>query len=70
MNPVARTPDFTEYKQRMHRLIQQNAKTEDSNANKSLGFVRRNLSECASQMKSVAYTTFVPPRVLLYSVGS
>ena len=37
MNPVARKPDFTEYKQRMHRLIQEIAKTEDSNANKPLG---------------------------------
>ena len=30
-------------------------------ANKTLGFVRRNLSECTSQVKSVAYTTMVRP---------
>ena len=32
-------------------------------ANKTLGFVRRNLSECTSQVKSVAYTTMVRPRL-------
>ena len=32
-------------------------------ANKTLGFVRQNLSECTSQVKSVAYTTMVRPRL-------
>ena len=31
--------------------------------NKTLGFVRPNLSECTSQVKSVAYTTMVRPRL-------
>ena len=32
-------------------------------ANKTLGFVRRNLSTCTSQVRSVAYTTMVRPRL-------
>ena len=32
-------------------------------ANKTLGFVWRNLSKCTSQVKSVAYTTMVRPRL-------
>ena len=32
-------------------------------ANKTLGFVRRNISECTSQVKYVAYTTMVRPRL-------
>ena len=32
-------------------------------ANKTLGFVRRNLSECTFQVKCVAYTTLVLPRL-------
>ena len=32
-------------------------------ANKTLGFVRRNLSKCKYRVKSVAYTTIVHPRL-------
>ena len=34
-------------------------------ANKTLGFLRRNLSECTSKVKSVAYTTMICPRLEL-----
>ena len=32
-------------------------------ANKTLGFVRRNLSDCSAPVKSAAYTTMVRPRL-------
>ena len=50
-----------EYEQRLESVAYPDIDSTTAKASKTLGFLRRNLSECTKQVKSAAYTSLVRP---------